>query len=1090
MKNRYIILGITSLMAFSQNVVAQEDVTVDEVVETVARLKSSKKGYETRVIKGQVCEAATGNPIAGAMVSVAEMDGYSALTGDDGKYELELPKFATSVHVTAPDYNAVTMGLVKGEEQHKVVLYATAFLADYMGTTDVLGDKVETDFAYTNAFNIKAEIQNRLGAYAYTTNYNGTPGVGSVMFIQGLNSLNVNAQPLIVVDGVVFDQQYGRELLHDGFYNDILGHINPADIEKVEVMRNGTALYGAKGANGVILIETRRSKSMATRITATASVGVTLEPNHYSMMNAGQYRGYASELLGSTGTRIKDFKFLNEDPTYYYYNLYHNDTDWKKEVYRNAFTQNYGVNVSGGDDVAMYNLSIGYVTGESTLDFNDFNRINIRFNTDIKFGKKFSVRFDASYSDQGRSIRNDGAPEGYDEGTPIAPSYLAYVKSPFLNPYSYGRDAQGNGVFSSVNYDITDETYLDEALVDYTNYNYKLGNPWTINEYADGENRNRFETSLLNLTATPKFQFNDHLYLSEHFSYNLVNNNEKFYVPVNGVPDYYVASVNDYRVNEIRSLASKQESIMSDTRIDWQNRYGAHSLHAFAGARINMETYTLNTQLGYNTGATDKTPFIHAGLQNIMTGGTKDSWNTMAWYAQADYNYRSRYYVQANLTAESSSRFGDTADGLDLFGTVWGLFPSVQASWVISNESWFAKIEPVNYLKLTAGYDISGNDDIGHYASRSYFRASKFLNAISGLTLDGIGNTGIQWETTHRVNVGLETNLFNNRLNLSANFFKSTTEDLLTNQTLSFISGLEKNWSNGGELENRGFDVAANLKVLALKDWTWQVGASVGHYKNEITDLPLNEAGEKEIKTAAYGATILTKVGESANLFYGYKTDGVFASTQQAKEAGLYIMAENGVDKIPFGAGDMCFVDRTGEGEINEEDMQVIGDPNPDFYGNIYSSLSWKRLTLDVRLNYSVGNDIYNYMRSQLEGGNRFMNQTTAMVNRWQVEGQQTSMPKATFQDPMGNSRFSDRWIEDGSYLKLKSVTLSYDLPIVSEYLQGIQFWLQGNNLLTFTNYLGTDPESAMTSSVIGQGIDLGRLPQSASIVAGVKINL
>ena len=252
----------------------------------------------------------------------------------------------------------------------------------------------------------------------------------------------------------------------------------------------------------------------------------------------------------------------------------------------------------------------------------------------------------------------------------------------------------------------------------------------------------------------------------------------------------------------------------------------------------------------------------------------------------------------------------------------------------------------------------------------------------------------------------------------------------------------------------------------------------------------MNEAGEKEIKTAAYGATILTKVGESANLFYGYKTDGVFASTQQAKEAGLYIMAENGVDKIPFGAGDMCFVDRTGEGEINEEDMQVIGDPNPDFYGNIYSSLSWKRLTLDVRLNYSVGNDIYNYMRSQLEGGNRFMNQTTAMVNRWQVEGQQTSMPKATFQDPMGNSRFSDRWIEDGSYLKLKSVTLSYDLPIVSEYLQGIQFWLQGNNLLTFTNYLGTDPESAMTSSVIGQGIDLGRLPQSASIVAGVKINL
>ncbi len=1067
-------------MAFSLNASAQE-ANADEAGQNANRRVVSN--YTTRVVKGRVLDAVTGKPLAGAIVRANEINGFSALTDDNGAYELKVPEFATAVYVSAPDYNAVVIGLQTGEEQHTAKLYQAGFTADYAEETNVRGDHATADFQYSTAINVKEEVGDQLGAYARTITRNGTPGIGNVMFIQGLNSLNVNAQPLVVVDGVILDQQYSRVMLHDGFYNDILSNINPADVEKVEVMRNGTALYGAKGANGVILIKTRRSNTMATRITATASVGVTTLPKFIDMMDAEQYRGYASELLQGTGTDLKSFKFLNEDPTNYYYKQYHNNTDWNKDLYRTAFTQNYGVNISGGDDVAQYNLSVGYTLGQSTLEYNDYSRLNIRFNTDINLTSKLAVRFDASFGDQSRNIRDDGAPEGYDEGTSTAPSFLGYVKSPFLSPYTYGR-----GQLSDSHYDIEDESYLNEALAEVENYNYQLANPYAINEYADGDNKNRFESSMLNLAVTPKYKFNDHLSLSEHFSYNLVNNNEKYYIPVNGVPNYFVSSVNAFRENEVRSLYSKQESVSSDTRLDWSNNYGAHSIDAFAGMRVNWENYTMNSQLGYNTG-NDKTPFLHSGLTNAQTTGTKDAWTSVAWYAQANYNYKTRYYLQANLTAESSSRFGSDADGLDMCGVPWGLFWSVQGAWVISNESWFAKQNVVNYLRLTAGYDVSGNDDIDIYAARSYFRASKFLNAISGLAFAGIGNTEIKWETTGRFNVGIETNMFNNRLNLSANLFKSVTTDLLTYQGLNMVSGLEENLTNGGELENRGFDVAASVKVLALKDWRWQLGASVGHYKNEITDLPLNKEGKRIIESDVYGATVLTKIGESANLFYGYKTDGVFATTEDAEAAGLYIL-ENKRDKIPFGAGDMRFVDFDGNKEINENDRTVIGDPNPDFYGNIFTSLAYKRLKLDVRFNYSVGNDVYNYMRSQLEGGNRFMNQTTAMVNRWQVEGQQTSMPRATFQDPMGNARFSDRWIEDGSYLKLKTVTLSYDLPMTSEYLQGIQFWVQANNLFTVTKYLGADPESAMTSSVIGQGIDLGRLPQSTSIVAGVKINL
>lgn len=1077
---RYIIFGLILTLAFPAVVMAQDE---DDDYNTKPQkvLVRKQKDYDTRTVTGRVINALTKAPVPGVIVRSNEIEGYSKLTGEDGTYELKVPTFTTSLSVDAPDYNFAVIGLQQDSQQRDILLYPTTFQADYTSTTNVRGDQSMLQNPYTNALNIKEEMQNQLGAQVYNTSRSGTPGIGNVMFIQGLNSLNVNAQPLFVIDGVIIEQQYGREMIHSGFYNDILNNINPNDIEKVTVLRNGTALYGVKGANGVILIQTRRNKSMATRITATLSAGVTLEPKMISIMDAEQYRGYASELLKTTGTRINEFKFLNENPDYYYYPQYHNNTDWKEYVYRTAMTQNYGINVEGGDHVANYNLSVGYTLGQSTLKYNNMNRLSIRFNTDIKLSYKFEVRFDASFANQTRNIRDDGAPKGYDEGTPTSPAFLAYIKSPFLSPYTYGR-----GVMSNSHIDIEDESYLNEALSFYGNYNWKLANPLALNKYADAENKNRFENSMFNLSVRPQYRFNPYLTLSEHFSYNLVNTNEKFYIPISGVPNYYVASLNDYRENEVRSLASKQNSVMSDTRLDWSNRYGAHYIELFGGARILWENYTLNNQWGYNTGS-DKTPHMHAGLLNRDASGTKDSWNSVAWYAQANYNWLTRYYIQANLTAESSSRFGSEADGLKAFDTVWGIFPSVQVAWVASNEPWLAKVKAIDYLKLSAGFDVSGNDDIDYYAARSYFRASRFMTEISGLSLASIGNTEIKWETTKRINLGLDTRLLNNRLSLSFNWFHSNTSNLLMFQSLNFLSGLDQNWSNGGKLENNGFDATAAFKIIAQKDWQWQLGASIGHYKNKITELADNA---QFIDNTLYGATIRSQVGEAANMFYGYKAKGVFATSEEAQQAGLYVLGDNGVTHNYFQAGDVCFEDVDGNHEINEADRQFIGDPNPDFYGNIFTTLAYKRFKLDVRFNYSMGNDVYNYMRSQTEGGNRFMNQSSAMLARWQIEGQQTSIPKVTFQDPMGNSRFSDRWIEDGSYLKLKSVTLSYNLPLNSEFIQGLQFWVQGNNLLTFSKYLGTDPEFSMTSRVIGQGIDLGLLPHSRSFVAGVKINL
>ncbi|MBR6628496.1 MAG: TonB-dependent receptor plug domain-containing protein, partial [Bacteroidaceae bacterium] len=881
MKN-YIIYSLSACLLMSAPALAQ-DASNGQQSADIAVLKAGKQ-VPTRVVKGVVFNGATRQPMSGVLVSAAALDGYSTFTEPDGTYTLNIPLSVSQLYISAPNMNGILVGVVEGEQVKNSYLYPETFADEYIERNNMLGIQAVRDFDYSDAVSIEEEIQKQAGAAVHTISRSGTAGIGSVMFMNGLNSLNVNAQPLIVIDGVIVDQQYNRQMLHQGFYNNILSNINPNDIEKVTVLRNGTSLYGAKGANGVILIDTRRNKTMATRITASVSSGITLEPKFIDMMDATQYKSYASDLLSTTNTTIKDFKFLNENPSYYYYPQYHNNTDWKQYVYRTGISQNYNINVSGGDDVANYNLSLGYVDKQSTLVGNDMDRINIRFNTDIEFTDKFDARFDISFAKLSRNLRNDGATLDYSEGTSTAPGFLAYVKSPMLSPYTYS-----DGVLSNSFIDVNDESYLDEALSKYNNYNYKLANPIAVNDYGNAQNKNFYENSMLNISVTPKYQFNDHLALSEHFSYNLVNTSENYYIPMNGVPSYFVASVSAYRDNETRALASHQGSMFSDTRLDWSNRYGAHDWHVFGGARVQMESYSLNTQVGYNTG-NDKTPFMSSSLLNANNGGSDDKWNSWAWYAQGEYNYLQRYYLQLNATAETSSRFGkDAINSIKAFGAPWTMFYGAQGAWVVSNESWMAGVEPIDYLRISAGYDVSGNDDIDYYAARSYFRAFKFMNSISGIAFDNIGNSELQAEITRRFNVGLETNLLKNRLSLRLNGFISNTDNLLTFQSLGFLSGLEYNWSNGGALSNRGFDASVVGKLIATKNFQWEVGASAGHYKNEITRLADNKT---VMDTQLYGATIRTEVGQAANLFYGYETEGVFATSEQAAESGLYILAE------------------------------------------------------------------------------------------------------------------------------------------------------------------------------------------------------
>ena len=1030
----------------------------------------------SKTVTGQVVDAATKKPLVGVIVAAYDNDKYSAMTDEEGRYTLKVPDYVSSVQMRIDGYNfqqcAIADGVANG------YLYNEAFTEFYKRKTDAIQSSEASGFDNTAEVSIDPFIAQRLGADVRSVARGGNVGLGNTLLMAGINSLNSNVQPLVVVDDVIMDMEYNRTTLHDGYFNNMLANLNVNDIESVQVLKNGTAIYGAKGANGVILIKTKRNKSMATKIDVTINGRYELIPRLPKMMGAEDYRLYATELLANKTLTLGQMKFLNNDPTYFYYNQYHNNTDWTDQVYKNAFSQNYGINVQGGDDIASYNLSVGYSLANSTLKKNDYSRFNMRLNTDINIAKGLDVRFDASYSDVDRSLFDDGAPASVLSGVITSPGFIALAKSPFLSPYAY--DNAGNP-----------SHYLAEAD-DYLEGMFqgrgRLANPASILEFGDGNNRNSLGNRLIVFAITPKYEFNKHLTLSEHFALSLVNTNENYYLPIQGTPTFIVDGLDETSVlnNLVMSQASSLTAIQSDTRLAWKNQFGAHQLGVMGGLRYLNSAYKLTSQSGYNT-PNDKAPKMNSSLSFKDTGGANDKTSDIIWYALGNYNYAQRYYLNAGISAHASSRFGTEADGLKMAGVVWGLFPSVEGSWVISNEEWFSSLKPVNYLRLNVGFDMTGNDDIDYTASRSYFVSRRMLNSsATGIVIGNIGNTELKWESTSRITAGIEGNFFNNRLNLRFNFFKSWTSNLLSLQQLAWASGLDANWSNDGKLENTGFDVHAAVKVLNLKDFRWEVGASVGHYKNKVTALPDND---RTFETDLYGATIQTKVGQPVGLFYGYETNGVYSTTDVANADAKYLVKDNG-DKVFFKAGDMNFVDRDGNHVIDANDRTVIGDPNPDIYGNIHTTASWKNLTLTAVFNYSLGNDIFNYQRMLLEGGTYFLNQTTAMKSRWTTEGQQTAYPRAEYNDPMGNSRFSDRWIEDGSYLRMSNLTLSYYLPIQSTYLQGITIFGNVTNLFTITKYLGSDPDCAIAGSILTQGIDRGLLGQGRSFSLGVNINL
>ena len=615
--------------AAASPVLAQDETEEASAVVAPLQEKSKKqtsvKKYPMKEISGKVVDAATGEPLAGVKLKSYNNSYYTAMTNEKGEYTIKVPTFVTSITAELEGYNLVSSAINGRSEGVNFKLLSDRYLPDYTAKTKGSKSVGIKDFERTTGFSADDEIRDRLGSDVRSISRSALNGQGDVMFINGLNSLNANAQPLIVLDGVIYDMLYDSEMIHQGYFNNLLASINMDDVESIEVLKNGTAIYGAKAANGVILINTKRNKSMATRIDFNASVGLELIPRTMDVMKAGEYRAYASQMLQTTGTKLNEFKFLNTDPSYYYYNMYHNDTDWKDVSYREALSQNYSLHIQGGDDVANYNLSVGYANANATLRDNVMNRFNIRFNTDIVLNKWFSTRFDAMYTNITRDLRDAGLSSNLNSSAIAATNVLSLIKSPFLSPYDFSTDGKVSSFVSDA------DTYLDEVI----GPSASIANPKAILENAEAKNKNHTDLTQVGVTIAPQWFPTKNLTVTERFSYNMQSFDER-----------YVSNTN-------ASIYSKHNSIFSDTRADWAIPLGQHRLDIYGGVRFMNDTYNSSYMLGYSA-QNDKMPNMSTNLSFKENNGVDTNWRSLSYYANVSYNYKEKYYLDGQFSIEAN----------------------------------------------------------------------------------------------------------------------------------------------------------------------------------------------------------------------------------------------------------------------------------------------------------------------------------------------------------------------------------------------------------------------------------------------------
>ena len=832
---------------------------------------------------------------------------------------------------------------------------------------------------------------------------NGQPGASPTIRVRGTTSLNGSNSPLYVVDGVPVDN---------------VDYLSSDDIDNIQILKDASsaAIYGSRAANGVVIINTKQGKAGVTKIALNAHYAFNGVRDNQNSLNAAQYK----ELMDELGVVRLPNNLVDQ-------------TDWKKEVYRVGNVQDYQLNITSGNDKLRYFLSGGYTGEDGVIRASNYKRYNVRGNIINDISKWLTINADVAYSDY--TYRGTGiiSGTGSNRGGVLASVIETPTYGPVwdpANPRQYYSNYYGVNVHSPLE-------NIARTKDNKSQYNKLL---------ASGK-------AIVTLLPTLKFTSTLAFDRSSGITTNFLD------------PTETLEGRNQHGTGyDSRSTGTIWTF---DNTINWKKEFGRHSLDMMAGSSWTNSRWSQSYISGsYYADADIKTLNAANKISWTGTGSTASEWAILSFFGRLQYNYNDTYLFTANLRADGSSKLAP--------GHRWGYFPSFSAAWRISQEKFMKNVSWIDDLKLRGGWGQTGNQSgLGDYSYLALYKINRIqwfgtsgdANAVPTRTKSILSNPELTWETTSQTNIGLDLTLLNNRLTFYVDYYYKLTHDLLMNMTLP-TGGAEANTMvfNGGEIENRGWELAVSSKNLTGK-LSWNTDFNISFNRNKLKSLKLTKVYPAAITTDhVHDYVVRNTPGRPLGSFYGYIADGVNRET-----------------------GELNYRDVNNDGIISANDRTYIGDPNPDFTFGMTNTFAWKGLSLSVLLQGSYGNDIYNVSRMDNEGMFDGRNQSTTVLRRWRIPGQITDVPKAGF-----DQRNSTYYIEDGSYLRVKSITLSYDVPALAlrkMHLTRLMPYISFTNLLTWTGYKGRDPEvNQYGDSGTVQGLDWGTYPLSRSFVMGLKV--
>ncbi len=998
------------------------------------------------VIKGKITDE-SGKPLAGVSIQVKGNPGGTT-SNDQGEFQLDVPENSSQVlvfsyvgmqsqEVNVSGKTQINVVLSKAEAQQQEVTIVAYGTQRKSQVTAAVSSVKGAELVKTQSLDLGNALQGMASGVSVTTP-TGAPGSDAIVRIRGVGTLN-NNNPLYIVDGIPL--------------NSGLVTISPTDIESIEILKDAAAasIYGARAANGVILVTTKSGKAGKNVITLDASLGISTPTNTPKMINTAQYIQLQNEAFTNDGNSNRN----NDDPTKL------PNTDWQDAIFQQGLTQKYNLSFAGGSDKTRYYISGNAVDQKGTIVNSSFKRYGVRSNviSEVKDWLRVGENLNITY-DQTQSIGASG-----DGGRPG--SLPGVVRYALIRPNAIP-------VYDPVTGLLTD---LPPASL--------YGNP---NLYGDG--KNPLAIAQYRNNTLHRYRLVGNVYGEAKLMKGL-----KFRTDF-GL-DYYTTEQQTYsgQIPGDRTTLTDLNKSVDKFRnrfntLNWTNTLsynyswkGVHDFNAIVGSEYvkYTEDYFSGSRTGYDT-RSDNDPnlqYLTYGTGQQFTDGVMQEWALMSYFGRLSYAYDNKYLATVSLRSDASSRFSES--------NRTGYFPSFSLGWNVAGESFLKDVSWLDDLKLRGSWGKLGNQEIGFYPFATiYSTSNNVLQVVSK------GNPDVKWETTEMTNIGFDAAIMKRKFKFSVDYYIRNSEDILIQLPVSYTNGdAAPPYVNGASMQNKGLDITLNY-TQSHRDWSWDATGNITTISNKVVSL----YKAKEQMISAGNGTILLKEGESLSSFYGYKTGGIF---QNQAEINSYKDKNGGLLQPNAKPGDIKFQDVNADGFLDDKDRSIIGHGIPKFLYSINGNVRYKQFDLNLFINGVSGNEVYNEVDNIINSfDSRGFNTKVDFYNdHWHGEGTSNKVPRATYLDGNNNRRTSDRYIESGAYVRLKNVVLGYNFKqskLQSLGISGARVFISAQNLATITKYTGMDPEMYTNDNLanygdLAVGIDMGTYPPAKSFTFGIQLN-